>query len=93
LRDVGYRACEAYMNGAIGLDEYRTILHGTGTTITALVALEALREQSTGAAQAIKEVVEIVDGSRSSQQQREATGLQQVATTRQEAAADGSAVR
>ena len=42
LRDVGYRACEAYMNGAIGLDEYRTILRGTGTTITALVALEGM---------------------------------------------------
>ncbi len=97
LRDVGYRACEAYMNGAIDQDGYRSILRGTGTTITALVAVEALREQSKEdgkAADAIKEVVRIVDESHSnSPQQRQATEPQQVVATRQETVADGSAVR
>src|SRR5512132_4204396 len=71
LRDVGYRACEAYMNEAIGTKEYDRILGGTGTTITAVVAVEALREQLRAdgkAADAIKEVVQIVNGSHINQQ-------------------------
>jgi hypothetical protein len=44
LRDVGYRACEAYMNGAINQKSYDHIVRGTGTTITAVVAVDSLRE-------------------------------------------------
>ena len=61
LRDVGYRACEAYMNGAIRQDGYRKILRGTGTTITALLAVEALRGvNGSTAADRIKDVVQLV---------------------------------
>jgi hypothetical protein len=61
LRDVGYRACEAYMNGAIDREGYRRILRGTGTTITALVAVEALRGvNGSTAADRIKDVVQLV---------------------------------
>lgn len=62
LRDVGYRVCEAYLNEAIGKDEYARVLHATGTIITAFVAIDALREfkDKPEAAQAIGRIVELV---------------------------------
>lgn len=62
LRDVGYRVCEAYLNEAIGKDEYARVLHATGTIITAFVAIDALREfkDKPEAAQAIGKIVELV---------------------------------
>lgn len=62
LRDVGYRVCEAYLNEAIGKDEYASVLHATGTIITAFVAIDALREfkDKPEAAQAISKIVELV---------------------------------
>ena len=62
LRDVGYRVCEAYLNEAIGKDEYARVLHATGTIITAFVAIDALREfkDKPEAAHAIGRIVELV---------------------------------
>lgn len=42
LRDGLYRACEAYMNGVIGHEEYRNIVMGYDEILITLVALEGL---------------------------------------------------
>ena len=42
LRDGYYRVCEAYMNGAIDIAEYRGILHQIDMFMIALVAIEAV---------------------------------------------------
>lgn len=62
LRDIGYRVCEAYLNGAIGEEEYARVLHATGTVVTAFLAIDALREfkDRPEAAQAIEKIVELV---------------------------------
>ena len=62
LRDIGYRVCEAYLNGAIGDEEYARVLHATGTVITAFLAIDALREfkDTPEAAKAIAKIVELV---------------------------------
>lgn len=54
--------CEAYLNGAIGDEEYARVLHATGTVITAFLAIDALREfkDTPEAAKAIAKIVELV---------------------------------
>ncbi len=42
LRDGLYRACEAYMNGAISHTEYQLIVKGYGDAMITLVAIEAI---------------------------------------------------
>ena len=42
LRDLGYRACEAYMNGAIGASEYRAIVIGAPRIILGIETIDAL---------------------------------------------------
>jgi len=42
LRDVLYRACEAYMNGVIDKSEYRKIMVGYDELVITLVAIESL---------------------------------------------------
>lgn len=42
LRDGYYRVCEAYLNGAIGVREYQSVLNHIDTFMITLVAIEAL---------------------------------------------------
>jgi hypothetical protein len=42
LRDIGYRACEAYSNRAIGPDLYKELVEGADDAAVALVAVEGL---------------------------------------------------
>lgn len=48
LRDGMYRACEAYMNGAIGQAEYRTILSKQDDMLLNLIAVEHLGNAEKG---------------------------------------------
>lgn len=45
LRDGLYRACEAYLNGVLGKDEYHNIVKGYDEVLITLLALEGLTQQ------------------------------------------------
>jgi len=42
IRDLGFRACEAYMNGALDHDDYQSVLHGAAPIILGMEAIDAL---------------------------------------------------
>jgi hypothetical protein len=42
VRDLGYRACEAYMNGALSYQDYERIIAGAPNIILGLEAIDAL---------------------------------------------------
>jgi len=45
LRDALYRACEAWMNGAIGKSEYQQVIHSYDDMVVALLAVEGLTQK------------------------------------------------